>query len=84
MSDSRDRTNINRFRGGVPHYHRTNRHDDPDWDEWTGEPIKKRLDSSKEQIIQGFGTIIVGCLLLLAVLGVIFFFWDKVLSLVGN
>jgi hypothetical protein len=84
MSNRHERSQANRFRGGVPHYHRSNRHDDPEWDEWTGEPIKKRLHNTKEKIIHGLGAVIVGCILLVAVLGAVFFFWDKVLGMVGK
>lgn len=86
MSTNNDKPNApaSRFRGGIPHYHRTNKVDDDGWDEWTGDRVKRSGLQKKERIIHGVGAVIIGCVLLVVVISAVFFFWDKVLSLLGK
>ena len=72
-----------RFRGGIPHYHRSNKLDDDGWDDWTGDRLKKSSSQKKERVIHGIGAVIIGCLLLIVLFSTVYFFWDKVLSILG-
>lgn len=86
MSNDKNKPDLSasRFRGGIPHYHRSNKVEDEGWDEWTGDRLKKSGAQKKERIIHGIGAVIIGCLLLIALLSTVFVLWDKVLSLLGN
>jgi hypothetical protein len=71
-----------RFKGGVPHYHRSNRAEEDDWDEWTGDRLKSSGREKRERIIHAIGAVFIGCLVLVGILTAIFMVLRKVLPMI--
>lgn len=72
-----------RFEGGVPHYHRSNRSETTEWDEWTGDPVKGAWRQKFDYMLYAMGAVIVGCILFACVIALIFFFWRKVFPMIN-
>lgn len=77
-------TPTSRFAKGVPHYHRSNRAENSEWDDWTGDPAKSSMRQKFEYMFHSFATVVVGCVILVLVLSALFFFWRKILPMIGN
>lgn len=72
------------YDAGVRHYHRPNEKIDENWDDWIGDRMKSPWRGKFEQVLVMFGTLIFGCIVLGAILSIIYFAMGKVLPILGK
>ena len=74
----------NRFDANLRHYHKPSRGPASDWDDWIGDkakgPMRTMIDHALHVGIRGASLF----LATVAVLFVIYFFWSKVLPMIGK
>lgn len=74
-------TGTKRFDAGRRHYHRSQKAEDEQWDDFLGEKVKGPLRQKFDQILQIIGTLVAGCVLLVGILYVLYFVMGKILTM---
>ena len=77
-------SNSSRFDASLRHYHKPARGHDSDWDDWIGDKAKGPLRARLDRALHAGIKLSSWCLATAALLFVMYFFWSKILPMLGK